>query len=793
MDLTSLDSTSRFAAPSRALSRSPSRSPSRRQQSHVLDPLLSNLSPTSTLEALEATQAVGSSGNAQSDILRDSVAAATTAERALGIRAALAAQKTREWYKEIKAWPWPTIDEDRNGFDLPPRRDSSSFLEKDGCLKRSDEIPVKIGSLDARDITEEEVYWGSLPADFVQGCECRIEEISDDMDMLQLDELKDYVRDVHLTTGFRRSSLQASEQNSGHVASYNHLGDFTAVITATIMQALPTITQLYLLLDTWSVRLTVLRQVPRFLGSLKESQMAIKSGWNMIGKSEAATDTSEPEISRDAFNTMRNVLEARISDLGRRLDNMLDMLEDREDVLPETWVDSMDNIEAEFGTWVMETETQVLDNELRKKRPKKVIEASETNHTHNADIQSTMQERHDSHEKGDHGLIEGYPIRETDHKPGPGSPFSRSARLIPAAPQRLRPLDQSDLKSIEPDARAQDPSTRSLNSHADSSLARLPGGGSSADPHPTESPTASVGSVYNLLSGLLGHEIADNPSANSGSQTDHQSPTEAISDVHPFQVPSQRKPKVASSRESLSQEMSLTNNKSKSSKVPENLSITAERSHSLEKVDREVGLVNESTLGQPAAEPLPVVGMEILDTLEAELLEQKHGPAARPGPLVFHKSHSRAVSNVSSDMSADTSYPGSATSEYFSNMSSPEIRDASRAEYFTGPVEVTTPSSSSKDPLNPGNNVSRQSSQRTERGDNEATEGFLPSSYMTPTAQRSRASTVKRDLGANDAVGFGDSFFPSPGHSESDPRARSASDLSTEDKLKDPVYTQHIR
>ena len=791
MDLNALDSKSRFAAPNRALSPSPSPSPNRRHPSHELDPLLSNLSPTSTLEALEVTQAVRSSGNTRSSILRESVAAASTAERALGIKAALAAQKTKEWYKELKAWPWPTTEAYSNGFEFPSKQERSKNLEKDGSSQRLDEVLQNTRNLDGLDDVMEEAYWGSLPAKLVQEYEDRIEEISDDVDMLRLDELKDYVRDVHLTTGSRHSSLQAPERNSGHATSYNHLDDFTAVITATIMQALPTITQLYLLLDTWSVRLAVLRQVPGFLESLEESQMAIKSGWNAVGKSEAATENSESEISREAFTTMRNVLETRISDLGRRLDIMLDMLEGREEVLPEKWIDSMDNIEAEYGTWVMETETQVLDNELRKDRSEEAVEAKQTKYRHNSDIQGPTQEPQGSGGEEGCELIEEHSVKDASANSDPDSQFPTLARSISGTTQGLRPLNQSEPETIEPDDSIQDPLSRSSNPHAETSLLRSPGRSSAAGSRKVESTTASTGRVYNLLSGLLGHEIADKSSVNPDERTDHRPVTQ---DIQLCKSPSQRKPASAAPGASPGQQLSShTFHLSESFMAPEGPSSKRDMSRPFRGSKCEVDAVptfSVSLPDTPAVASLPVNKMEILDTLEAELLEQKHGPAARPGPIVFHKSHSRAVSNVSSDMSPDTSYPGSATSEYFSNMSSPEIRDASMAEYFTGPVEVTTPSHSSKDPMSPRGTVSRRSSEQTERGDSTVTESLSPSSYMTPTTQRSRASTVKEDLGANDIVGFRDGFFPSPGQPESESRARSASDTSADVAPNSVVFIQ---
>lgn len=59
---------------------------------HVVDPLLGNLSPESTLQALSSTDAVPSHEQAAHDILSTSITQASSTERALGIRAALAAQ-----------------------------------------------------------------------------------------------------------------------------------------------------------------------------------------------------------------------------------------------------------------------------------------------------------------------------------------------------------------------------------------------------------------------------------------------------------------------------------------------------------------------------------------------------------------------------------------------------------------------------------------------------------------------------------------------------------------------------
>ena len=94
--------------------------------SHELDPLLANLSPKSTLEALEATEVIDLEGRASQSLLHDSVAAASTSERALGIRAALAGKKLKKWHAELTAWPWPLASSSPgSGFRIPPQAERS--------------------------------------------------------------------------------------------------------------------------------------------------------------------------------------------------------------------------------------------------------------------------------------------------------------------------------------------------------------------------------------------------------------------------------------------------------------------------------------------------------------------------------------------------------------------------------------------------------------------------------------------------------------------------------------------
>ena len=557
---------SRFALPAhRAVSRSPSRSPTRRQQfvAHELHPLLSDLSPTSTLKALQSVDTVAEAVPRNSAFI-DCVSAASTSERAWGIKAALAGKKVREWHRELEAWPWPTVSHDgRNGFEPP-----ADILEEG-----------REGGIEGE---PEESYWGSVPAQTVQQYEERIEDIRDDMETLELEELKDHVRAIHLSTNPRRSTY--GQLDASYANGYAHLDDFTAVITAMIMQTLPHASRLNTLLGIWSIRLLVSRQVPGFLDCMEETRTAVNSAKKVAGEPHVEDTSSEPAIDREAFVTMRGVLEKQISELGQRLDCMLDALEGREDTVPNSWIDGMEAMEADFEDWVVGTEQSLLESEfLAVARDKDPEIAAPDQHAKNLPPRTTASGSEDKEVSKD----------ELD------SP------AIPD-PRNFESIEQSQIRS-----------------------------------------------------------------------------TSITSPISPLQRPY----------------IDLPSN--------------------------------------GAFEPL----MSEAESMGADGKIVRSRSNSKLTRLNLIKAQSNSDGPVSSGFSSDNSYPGSATSDYFSNMSSPEIQHASRAEYFGAPVEVTSPTLTQKGSGSPSEMVSRQSSQRTERGmpipeDLSSSQGF-PSSAGT----RSRASS----------------------------------------------------
>ncbi|RMZ86360.1 hypothetical protein DV736_g6414, partial [Chaetothyriales sp. CBS 134916] len=326
----------------RAKSRSPSRSPERtaRFRAQHLDPLLRNLSPESTLHALQATRTI-QEGSAQG-ILAKSIADASPAEREIGIRAAFAAQKLREFCEEVSHWEWPSPRERARGEGF------------------------KLAASQAQ--TDEKKYLGCLAVALVDQYEHRIGEIRDALDSLEMDEIKDHVLAAHSGSQEKEAVETATARPEPRLgfrsSSYGRMRDFTALVTATVIQALPDLAVLTGLLDTWEIRFGILRQLPDFLHLMEEARTRVRL---------AATAARDPykasNLSRANFNEAKKELGTRVAEFGRRLDRFLDMLEGQEDALPHSWIDSLENVELEYAAWVMDGQRIVDSNESKMTSP----------------------------------------------------------------------------------------------------------------------------------------------------------------------------------------------------------------------------------------------------------------------------------------------------------------------------------------------------------------------------------------------------------------------------------------
>lgn len=322
----------RFDPPVDFESQSPSRSPRRKAQFAIreLDPLLANLSPDSTLKALRATETIP--GGAAQDALTSSIVDASSTEREIGIRAAFAAQKLREWRTEVTEWKWPNKRERALGVGFsPPANADTSNVE----------------------------YLGSLPIDLVDQYEDRLGEIRDDLDSLGIEEIKDHVLEAHVPANNKKSAESLNIRPIGVRTSYGRMRDFTALITATVIQALPDLAKLNILLDEWDTRLKVLRSLPKFRFGLAAVQSGLQS---------AIQELRDPELARNitdaTYEHKKLWLGEQVADLGRRTDQLLDILEGQEDSLPQIWIDRLEKVELDYATWVVDAQQRALKNKL---------------------------------------------------------------------------------------------------------------------------------------------------------------------------------------------------------------------------------------------------------------------------------------------------------------------------------------------------------------------------------------------------------------------------------------------
>ncbi|KAK2066497.1 hypothetical protein P8C59_000309 [Phyllachora maydis] len=223
------------------------------------------------------------------------------------------------------------------------------------------------------------MYIGGLPAFEVIRYEKRIEHICQDLDGMDVEEIKTHVLHNHILPLSRPGTpvLPMPESNrSAAMATCPRMDDFTAMITATIIQTLPNLSKLTRLLRLWNVRFMVLKKTSVFWSCLADAEAALQSGWATIAKDAGRTTgegmcvgqvsvTKEIALSRDEFLVMKSVLDRKISRAGRELDGMLDALDGQPDTLPDMWLDRMDAAEKDYAEWVIACEGKMRKDEHR--------------------------------------------------------------------------------------------------------------------------------------------------------------------------------------------------------------------------------------------------------------------------------------------------------------------------------------------------------------------------------------------------------------------------------------------
>ncbi|PNY29425.1 Uncharacterized protein TCAP_00661 [Tolypocladium capitatum] len=303
------------------------------------DDILAHLAPPTALEALASSTGA----------LRRCLDGASAAERDFAMRAALASKSIWEWVDELGDWNWPAGGGSA-GFEGPTGRRRDLSIHVTAPEGESDE------------------YVGSLLAEDLARYERRVEEISQDMDELAVEEIKSHVLTNHIMPLSRPSTPMTESSRFSSLSSYNKMEDLTAVITAIVVQTLPNLAKLSRLLQVWSIRLGVLQRVPSLLYAIEDAEVGLRSGWAAITQppkraSLMAEDGQRPSLKRQDFEVMKRVLVGKVAKPGLVLDYMLDCLEGMQDTLPGRWLDRMEAVERDYGDWVAACERKMREEE----------------------------------------------------------------------------------------------------------------------------------------------------------------------------------------------------------------------------------------------------------------------------------------------------------------------------------------------------------------------------------------------------------------------------------------------
>jgi len=212
-------------------------------------------------------------------------------------------------------------------------------------------------------------HWTCLPASLVKAYEQRLEEIIEDFDAIDFEVLKAFVLSAHDQAGVKAASMDDSIGTIGAATDLKRLDDFTALVTATILQALPYLPRLTRLLETWTTRLSIARAAPKYLRDLKHARADLHHGWAALAIS-SKSQSRTAQLTGESLEEMKSVVSAQIHSLGKRLDGFLDMLEGRPEVVPDAWIDDFEEFEQNYGEWVVKAERKVLNGEWARTKVK---------------------------------------------------------------------------------------------------------------------------------------------------------------------------------------------------------------------------------------------------------------------------------------------------------------------------------------------------------------------------------------------------------------------------------------
>ncbi|KAK6344283.1 hypothetical protein TWF696_007924 [Orbilia brochopaga] len=200
--------------------------------------------------------------------------------------------------------------------------------------------------------SDADEFLGSLPGPVLTCISDRVGSISADLAQLDIEGLKSRVLEF--------KAQQIDEHGNGRMS------DSLAIITATTLQLLPPLHRLWHLLETWGWRVDVCRVVPTFLTNLDCAEGIVMRGdddgarWLEEIEEGVAADAIVESTLATLENGVDEMWEQRRSEAFDRIklcagivDGMLDLLDGREETIPDEWIDRVDALEEAMDSWVV--------------------------------------------------------------------------------------------------------------------------------------------------------------------------------------------------------------------------------------------------------------------------------------------------------------------------------------------------------------------------------------------------------------------------------------------------------
>ncbi|TQV91062.1 hypothetical protein V2A60_008127 [Cordyceps javanica] len=315
----------------------------------IADDILLHITPSTAVEALMSPTGA----------IRACMALASPAEREFAMRTALASQRIFDWLQEMRAWTWP----DEGG--------SAGFQQGAADVRRN--LFSSSTSSTSSQRQQQQVYMGSLPQHQVTEYARRVEEIYHGMDQLQVEDIKTHILTTHVMP-ISRSTTPLSEGGHYNAAapSYHRMDDLSAIVTAMVVQTLPNLARLTRLLQTWTMRITVLQHVNPVLAAIEDAEAVMDEAWEQVSllarekarlEQDLAGEPLDAVLTKDTFGAKKRSIMRKVAKPGRTLDYMLDCLEGLDDTLPDHWLERMEVVEQNYSEWAAVAERKIRELE----------------------------------------------------------------------------------------------------------------------------------------------------------------------------------------------------------------------------------------------------------------------------------------------------------------------------------------------------------------------------------------------------------------------------------------------